>query len=86
MLVSKGSIPLNRGIEPLQAVDGGGYALPPGPAYTPEEAAADAAALEAGEKKGDAPAEDIVDVDPEDLGETVKETEAGKEFTNTVNK
>ena len=32
--------------------------------------AADAAALEAGEKKGDAPAEDIVDVDPEDLGET----------------
>ena len=26
--------------------------------------------LEAGEKKGDAPAEDIVDVDPEDLGET----------------
>ena len=23
-----------------------------------------------GEKKGDAPAEDIVDVDPEDLGET----------------
>ena len=76
VLVSKGSIPLNRGIEPLQAVDGGGYALPPGPAYTPEEAAADAAALEAGEKKGDAPAEDIVDVDPEDLGEAPKNTAA----------
>ena len=76
VLVSKGSIPLNRGIEPLQAVDGGGYALPPGPAYTPEEAAADAAALEAGEKKGDAPVEDIVDVDPEDLGEAPKNTAA----------
>ena len=57
-------------------MDGGGYALPPGPAYTPEEAAADAAALEAGEKKGDAPAEDIVDVDPEDLGEAPKNTAA----------
>ena len=76
VLVSKGSIPLNRGIEPLQAVEGGGYALPPGPAYTPEEAAADAAALEAGEKKGEAPAEDIVDVDPEDLGEAPKDTAA----------
>ena len=52
------------------------YDLPPGPAYTPEEAAADAAALEAGEKKGDAPAEDIVDVDPEDLGEAPKNTAA----------
>ena len=67
-------------------MEGGGYALPPGPAYTPEEAAADAAALEAGEKKDDAPAEDIVDVDPEDLGETFKETEDGKESTHTVNK
>ena len=28
VLVSKGSIPLNRGIEPLQAVEGGGYARP----------------------------------------------------------
>ena len=63
-------------LEPLQAVDGGGYALPPGPAYTPEEAAADAAALEAGEEKGGAPAEDIVDVDPEDLGEAPKNTAA----------
>ena len=36
----------------------------------------DAAALEAGEKKGDAPAEDIVDVDPEDLGEAPKNTAA----------
>lgn len=67
VLVSKGSMPLNRGIEPLQAVEGGGYALPPGPAYTPEEAAADAAAREAGAKG--AGAEDIVDVDPEDLRE-----------------
>ena len=81
VLVSKGSIPPNRGIEPLQAVDGGGYALPPGPAYTPEEAAADAAALEAGEKKGDAPAEDIVDVDPEDLGEAPKDTAAPRRTT-----
>ena len=39
-------------------------------------AAADAAALEAGEKKGDAPVEDIVDVDPEDLGEAPKNTAA----------
>ena len=36
----------------------------------------DAAALEAGEKKDDAPAEDIVDVDPEDLGEAPKGTAA----------
>lgn len=69
VLVSKGSIPLNRGIEPLQAVDGGGYALPPGPAYTPEEAAADAAARAADAQAAAAPADDIVDVDPEDVRE-----------------
>ena len=77
MLAEPGGRAVRRHAQSLHKADAvGGYALPPGPAYTPEEAAADAAALEAGEKKGDAPVEDIVDVDPEDLGEAPKNTAA----------